>query len=210
MSSKVSVMNLALTKMGASERIVAPDQEGFAAEKLNEVWDDVRRAVLRGGKKAPRWNFAETYKETAARVPTLANPIPYGWTGAYPQPVGALRLAEIVFPEAAAQGEWRMAGGEILLKRDGPLRAWWTFDVPEIGKWDALFVQTFAARLAFETCDQITGLMDRKQALFQEWTDNLNGAARVDSVENPPIEHEESSWITARYSGPRGPWGDAR
>jgi len=210
MTSQVAVMNLALTKMGASERLIAPDQQGFAPEKLLEVWDDVRRSCLRGGKRAPRWNFAEQYRETAARVPSTANPLPWGWTGAYPIPPEALRLAEIVYPEAASAGEWRMAGGEILLKRDGPLRAWWTFDCPDVGRWDALFVQTFAARLAFETCDQITGLRDRKEDLFREWTDNLASAARVDSIENPPVETEESSWISARYTGPRNVWGDYR
>lgn len=210
MATQTSVMNLALTKMGASSTIIRPDESSFAAETILGVWDDVRRACLRGGRKAPRWNFAERYVETAARAPSADKPIAYGWTSAFPVPDGAVRLAEIVYPEQVADGEWRLSGAEILMKRDGPLRAFWTFDTPEVGLWDALFVETFAARIGFETCERITGLRDRKQDLFNEWVDNLNSAARIDTVENPPIDLAESSWIDARFTGPRGPYGYLR
>jgi len=204
-TDRLSVANLALVKMGASDTIVAPDQDSHAARTIASVWDDVRRACIRGGRKAPRWNFAEEYAETPARAISAGKPLPFGWSGAFPAPDGALRLAEIVDPVTSDDG-WKFASGEVLLRGSGPLRAWWLFDVPEVALWDALFVQCFAARLAYETVDRIAADLARKSALWNEYEANLSAATKVDARENPPVEPEESSWVAARGAGSGAGW----
>lgn len=199
MTDYVSVANLALQKMGAEDTIVARDQDSHAARTIAAVWDDVRKAAIRGGKKAPRWNCFEGYAEPPARVASLTNPIPFGWQSAHPLPDGALRLSEIVYPCAAAEGRWKLANGEILLKDGGPLKAWFLFDRAEPALWDALFVETFAALLAYQCADRITGDRGRKQDCWAEYEANLAAAAKVDATENPPIEPVEDDWIMARF-----------
>ncbi len=199
MTDYTSVANLALQKMGAADRIVARDQDSHAARTLAEAWDDVRKAAIRGGKKAPRWNCFERYAETPARAITPLKPLPYGWSAAYPMPDGALRLAEIVYPAGAAEGRWKFADNEVLLKDGGPLKAWWLFDNDEPATWDSLFVETFAALLAYQCADSITGDRGRKQDCWAEYQANLAAAAKVDATENPPVEPVEDDWIMARY-----------
>jgi len=205
MSDRVAIANLALTKMGASDTIVAPDQDSHAARTIAAVWDTVRRACIRGGRRAPHWNFALSYAETPARAASPARPLPPGWGAAFPQPDGSLRLAEIVGPAVTDDG-WRIAGQDVLLRDAGPLKAWWLFDVPEPSLWDELFVQTFAARLAYETVDRIAGDLARKNALWQEYEADLSAATKVDARENPPVVPEESGWISARFNGRGTGW----
>lgn len=195
----VTIANLALSKIGAEDTISDPDQDSTAARAIRVAWDSVRKAMIRGGELAPRWNFAMKYFQTPARNPTDADPVPFGWTAAFPKPDGALRLVEILDPPCSAAGSWLFAGNEVLLNETGPLKAWWLIDVENPVLWDALFIDTFAARLAFQIADKIAGDTGRKFACRDEYEKNLKAAAKVDAVENPPIDQDESDWITCRY-----------
>lgn len=198
MADYVAVANLAMQKLGANDRISAPDQDSDVARTIAAAWDIVRERTIRGGKHAPKWNFALRYADVPARAPSASNPLPYGWTSAFPFPDRCLRVVEIVRPEAAIRF-WKVANNEILTSTAGPLGLWYLIDVEEISLWDALFVDTFAARLAYQTADRITGDMGRKFACRDEWVANLIDAAGVDAGEDPPVEPDESDWVLARY-----------
>lgn len=198
MASIVSVSNLALQKIGADDRIVDPDEDRDAARSIRAVWDDVRQACIRGGAKVPKWNFASTYFQVPALAPSSFT-VPFGWTSGYAMPEGFLRLIEIVDP-AAAIDDYRLIADEIVItKTTGPLRGWFLKDIVEPEKWDALFVETFAARLGFQVADRVTGDRGRKQDCWAEYEANISAATRVDAMENPPEELEESDWVLARY-----------
>lgn len=198
MASIVSVSNLALQKIGADDRIVDPDEDRDAARALRAVWDDVRQACIRGGDKVPRWNFANTYFQVPALAPNSFT-VPFGWTSGFRMPEGFLRLTEIVDPAAAIDDYRLIADETVITKTAGPLRGWFLKDIVEPEKWDALFVETFAARLGFQVADRVTGDRGRKQDCWAEYQTNIAAAARVDAMENPPEELEESDWVLARY-----------
>jgi hypothetical protein len=78
-------------------------------------------------------------------------------------------------------------------------------DKPEPGAWDDLFVQAFAAGLAYEIADRCPAIAAARRLLgeFQKRTKDAGG---VDAKEDPPEEPYDSSWVTARFGGsPGGP-----
>jgi hypothetical protein len=48
-------------------------------------------------------------------------------------------------------------------------------------------------------CEAFTQSTQKKQALFEEYSDSITRAKRVDAQENPPAEFEEDEWVLARY-----------
>jgi hypothetical protein len=77
-------------------------------------------------------------------------------------------------------------------------------DVVEVGNWDDLFVEAFAAHLAFQIADRITGDRGRKSDCWGEYRKRVKDAAGVDAKEDPPENAYESSWVTARGSSSLG------
>lgn len=202
MLDRVTISNRALGKTGSTAKISSPDEDSHAASTIRAAWDAARMQVLRGAPKhQPRWNFAERYVVSPGRAIDDDAPLPQEFAGAYPAPDGALRLCEIVTPDCTAEGSYKYAGGEILIKASGPVGAWWLFDVTDTAKWDALFEDAFAALLAFEICDEINGDVGRKDRCWAEYLAKVASAAKVDAGESPPPEPEEDSWITARDVG---------
>lgn len=206
MFSITDVANLTLQKIGAEDVSVEPGQDSHATRTLFAVWDMIRAACIRGhGKHQPKWNFALRSTAIAARPITAANPLPYGWSAAFPRPDACVRL---IGPDQDAHGKqrWKVVGDEILTDFNGPLYLWYLVDVPETAKWDALFVETFAARLGFQVADRLTGDLSRKEQCWREFEANLASAAGVDAREDPPVEHEESDWVLARFHGGTSDW----
>lgn len=202
MSNRVTISNLALQKIGADDQLVDPDDDSDAARSIKVVWDEVRKRCLRGGKHAPKWNFAKTYAELGALAASQAT-VPYGWSSLYKLPAKFVRMIEIIDPSIAID-DYQIIGidaiGDCVLTRTtGPLRLWYIRDVEEPALWDDLFVDTFAARLAYQVCDRVTGDRGRKKDCDEEFRANLIDAAGVDAMENPPVETEESDWVLARY-----------
>ena len=54
-------------------------------------------------------------------------------------------------------------------------------------------------KLGFQVADRVTGDRGRKQDCWAEYEANISAATRVDAMENPPEELEESDWVLARY-----------
>ena len=207
--ARVAISNLALQKIGASDRVTAPDQRSQAAEAIAVAWDQVRRGTIAGGEKAaPRWNFATRLALVPARALPPGTTLAGGWRAAFPLPDGCLRVIE---PLSARTGRigWRVAGGEVLADVAGPLELEYLVDVEEPTLWSPLFVETFAARLGFQIADRVTGDRGRKQDCWAEYEANLLAAAKVDAREDPPVETDESDWVLARggfdpFDGARG------
>lgn len=192
MADYVTIANLALSLLGENDQLRDPDQDGHAARSVRAVWWQVRRAVLRDHP----WNFAMARH----MLPASATIVPIGWDRAFPLPDNCVRLVEILSP-AISVADYALEGGAILCDAPGPLGVRCVMDVEETSRWDDLFVDAFAAKLAWQIADRITGDRGRRQDMERAYMAALNRAKGVDAKENPPIEAEDGSWITAR-------WGD--
>lgn len=190
MADWVTIANLALSLCGEDDQIRDPDQDSHAARSVRAVWAEVRRDVIRDHP----WNFAMTRAGLAA----VDGVVTYPWDAAFPLPEDCLRFLEVLDP-AGCRDTFANEGGRILADTAGPLYIRYVRDVEETGLWDALFVSAFAARLAFQIADRITGDRGRKSDAWGAYRAALAKAKGVDAKENPPVEGVESSWIEARY-----------
>ncbi|MEA3053558.1 MAG: hypothetical protein QOG72_2461 [Sphingomonadales bacterium] len=191
MADYVTIANLTLSLIGEDDQLRDPDQDSHAARAVRAVWDEVRRDVLRDHP----WNFAIARRDLSA----VEDIVTYPWAAAFQLPEDCLRLLEVLDPPGC-RDTFENEGGRILADTAGPLWVRYVRDVEETGLWDALFVSAFAARLAFQIADRITGDRGRKDDAFRAYRAALAKAKGVDAKENPPVVTVESDWITARYS----------
>jgi hypothetical protein len=110
-------------------------------------------------------------------------------------PADFLRLVEVLDP-AEIRETYKFERKAILADTDGPVFIRYVADVEEVGDWDDLFVQAFAARLAFQIADRITGDRGRKADCWAEYKAAIADAGGVDAKEDPPVEPYDSSWVT--------------
>ena len=192
MADYVTVANQALSLLGENDQLRDPLDDSPAARSVAAVWERVRRAVLRDHP----WNFAVKRRWLNALA---ESPIEYDYAFLLPQGAdGCLRLLEILQPAEIADA-YVLEGGRILANTTGPVAIRYVADVADVSLWDDLFVDAFAAKLAFQICDRITGDLSRSQAMDALYRRTLAKAKGVDARENPPVPFEDSSWITARY-----------
>lgn len=207
MTALVDIANLALQKIGAEDTIVSPEQDSHAARTAFAAWNLVRRGCIRGGDGFfPVWNFASRFAVLPARAVTPTDPLPTGWLAAFPLPAApleCLRVTEVTAPQVAID-DYRVAAGQVLTRSIEPLALWYLADIVDPTAWDALFIETFAARLAYQIADRLTGDRGRKDDCWKEYLANLKSACAVDTREDPPTQLEESSWVEARYQGATG------
>lgn len=192
MSDYVTVANQALSLLGENDQLRDPDQDSAPGRTVRAVWERVRQATLRDHP----WNFAIARRWLNA---LNENVVEFDYAFLLPQgPNGILRLLEILSPTLDDR-DWTMEGGKILANTLGPLAIRYVADVPDVSQWDALFCDAFAAKLAFQICDRITGDLSRQGAMEAVYRRALAKAKGVDAKENPPVPFEDSSWVTARY-----------
>jgi len=186
MSSVVDVCNKALDKLGAGPITSLEDNTKSAGLCLRN-WPLIRDQVLRDHP----WNFAVKRTNLAP-----ADPAPsWGFQSRFPFPADLLRLMEVrdlSSDEYQVEGKAILADGNVVYIR-------YVSRVEDPNEYDALFVDTAAARLAFELCETVTQSNTKKDVLWQEYMDSLARAKSADGQENPPQRFAEDEWIAVRY-----------
>lgn len=186
MSSVVDVCNKALDKLGHGA-ITSLSDGTKAANLCDRGWPLVRDQVLRDHP----WNFAVKRAVLAASSTAPE----WGFSAAFPLPADCLRLIEV---RDLSTDEYSVEDGSIHADAD-VLYIRYVYRVTDPNRYDALFIDTAATRLAAEICEALTQSNTKKDALFQEYEDSLTRARRVDGQENPPQRYEEDEWISVRY-----------
>jgi hypothetical protein len=190
LSNFVEIANSAATWIGTQGGIVDPDDNRLLARTVRQVWDLQRRSTLRDGE----WNFACGREG----LPALAGTPPYGFSYWYQMPALSLRLLELVDDPRA---DYRLEGGKILTDSGAPLQIRYIKDVVEPAQWDETFADAFAKRIAWHIGRRIAGSAYDMVTGERIYRAAIGAAKSVDGRENPPIEQEESSWVTARFGG---------
>ncbi|GGD73902.1 hypothetical protein [Croceicoccus mobilis] len=196
MADKTAIFNAAAVRMGTEARVTDAELDDRPLPRtLREIWDIERQGAIRDG----AWNFAVMRDALAAD----AGVVPYPFQFAYPLPAKCLRLLEVLNDPGRAS--YQLEGGKILCDAAAPLYVRYLVDMPNPATWDAAFADAFAWRLAWKAGPRIVGSTFDENAAFQGWRMAVSAANRVDARENPPIEMEESEWVTARFAGYSGP-----
>lgn len=197
-ASKVAICNRALTKLGA-RRILDVTDEVKEARELNSMWDLVRDAELRRN----LWNFAMR----RAALPALITTPAWGFAYEYQLPADLVRVVQVhdVYYVAGLTDyrtmmdvPFQVEGRKVLSDLDAPLKIRYVARVDDTQQWDALFVEAFASRLAYEACEAITQSNTKKEAAYADYQATVRQAKQVDAIENPAEPLPDSSWLLSR------------
>ncbi len=198
MASQIEVCNHALTKLGA-DRILSLADDNKGARAIAAVYDKLLDAEL----SRNRWAFAMK----RASLPALADAPVWGYARAFLLPVDCLSL---VWVDGAAQAltlsdrledsasPYLVEGRRILTDLGAPLRIRYVSRVIDPGNWDPAFWDAFAARLAFEVCEDVTQSPGKKDALWGEYRQHVAQARRVSAIQQPPQVLPDDSWLLSR------------
>ena len=199
MTSKVAIVNRALTKLGAT-RIVALTDNTKEAREMAATFDIVRDSELRKN----RWSFSIKRAQLAADVTA---PL-FEYSHRFLLPSDYLRglmvgefwpgLDMSDYRTGPAGQDWAIESGYILFNSAGPLNLRYLARVEDTALWDASFVEAFACKLAVETCEAITQSSEKRQLAQQEYSEALQAARRAGGIELPPQQIADDTWVVSR------------
>lgn len=200
MASQTAICNQALTKLGA-QRIVNLSDDSKQAKTLSAIYDIKRDAEL----AAHPWTFAIT----RAQIPASSTPPAFGWSYAYPLPADYLAMVEVgqdyVFYNTDTGPLFQIESFEnglaILTDQGSPLEIRYIKRVTNAGLYPPLFVEALACRLAAEACEDLTQSLSKREAAWNERTQAVRDAKRVNSIEQPPRVMPDTSWSVAARPG---------
>lgn len=184
--SEVAICNLALQDVGRGLTITALDENSQAARSCRLRYPFARDACLR----AYDWNFAGS----RASLPALAVAPSFGFANAFQLP------SDCLFVRAVGEDDdnaWTIESGKLLTDLAGPLNIRYTRSETNVTVFDALFVETLAARIASEVALSLTESHGKAQALWQVYQAKLAEARRRDAQESAE-QRAGRSWTASR------------
>jgi len=186
-ASAVGIANRALQKLG-SRRISALTQDHPNARSMNAAYERVRDAELR----RYDWSFAIKRASVAADA---ADPVWGDWYR-YSLPNDFIGL--IRDDETNIGVDWKIEGLYILSKDASPLEFRYVARITDPNFYDALFIESFACRLALECVKEIADSASDKESLKDDYDKSIAEAKRRGAIEKGSQEFPEDTWITAR------------
>ena len=182
--SQTDIYNRALTKLG-SELISSPTQNVDRARVLDAMYPIVRDSVLRDNP----WNFA--VKRTILAVSGTTPAWEWGYQFLLPSDF-------IMLMEVKDQEKYKIEGEYILTDQENNLNIKYIYRNEDTAKYDSLFVEALACKLAFEACERITQSNTKKENLERDYETAMSKAKMRDGYEDDPRDYIEDDWVTAR------------
>lgn len=198
MASNVEIANRALTKIG-SKRIVALTDNTKEAREINSMFSIVRDAELRKF----NWRFSIKRAALAAHADTPT----FGFSYQYRTPADCLKILDVgdYYPGAeltdyvnADDSAYAYENGFILTDYVAPLNLRYVARIEDPTMFDALFVESFACKLAMETAEPITQSSTKRELATREYADSIREAVRNNAIEKPPVKVADDTWILSR------------
>lgn len=186
MASKIDIINLAMIAIG-QQPLVSLSDNTKAARLVLAMYDSRRDAVL----QEHPWKFAT--KRTTLSSPVSTAPA-FGWSYAYQLPADFIRFVKMLHLDR----QFKIEGGQIL-SNDGTLDIEYVYRVTQDGLFDAMFVEAFAARLAFELVMPMTGDSSRKEQAWKEYATKIAQAKFSNAVQESGDHLEASTWTDSRF-----------
>lgn len=187
MASKTDIANRALSKVGESRVSNIETDTTAKAQTINSMFDSIRDALL----TSYPWNFTITRTQLAASGTTPS----WEFQNDYPLPTDFLALLEIQNSPV-----YRLEGKSIVTDAGSPIFIRYIRQVTNTGDFDALFVEAFATRLAFESVEKITQSNTKKRILGQEFQANIAEAYASDSIQETPQKLPVDDWLLSRQN----------
>jgi hypothetical protein len=197
-ASEIQIINRALSKLGTNRCTSRTDVSNKGAREADACFDIVRDAELR----RRLWRFA------LARAPLSAlSSVPdFGYAYEYQLPSDCLRVVMVGESWAPSLTDYRSSdeslfsieGRKLLTDLPAPLSIRYVKRITDAGLFDACFVESLAARLAYEMADAITGSTSKKESMFSDYRLTLDEALSANAVEMPPEPILDDTWVMGR------------
>lgn len=185
--SEVAICNMALAAIGRGAQITSLDEASQAARACKLRYPYARDAVLR----AYDWNFAAKRAELPKNAATPA----FEYANAFDLPADCLLVRSVFGGESE---RWVVEGRQILTDMGDPIFIKYTGLVGEPTRFDALFVEALAARIASDIAIQLSESTTRAQGMWQLYQAKLIEARRRDAQEGQPERLPHGDWLDAR------------
>lgn len=185
MASTIHVCNLALAKLGA--RTIESLTENSKEARLCALFLDSSRDELL---RAHPWNFAAA-RATLAR---LSEPPAFGYARAFQLPPDCLRVRRL---NGDVRAVFEIEGRQLLTDQD-QARILYTARVEDPTRFDPLFVQALAARLAAELCVPIAKSAALAERLWKLSELMAERAGLEDARESSPAGDHANAYAASR------------
>lgn len=192
-TSDVSIVNLALQKLGAA-RITALTEDSPNARAANACYEAMRDLELR----KHRWSFAIKRTQIAAD----ATEPDFGPANYFTLPADFIRLLEPDTSENYNTLDWRIESNgtnrKIATDDAAPLNVRYIARIEDPTLFDAAFVEVLACRIAIQVCEQITQSNTKAEIVAAHYKDAVREARRANAIETVSAEPPTDTWDTAR------------
>ena len=188
MPSDVEVANTALLKVGEGA-ITSFTDAGKPALLANNTYNVYRDALLR----QHEWSFAIRRTSLAAS----ATGPDWEFTYSYPLPAEPYYCLRVLTVQNLSDYDWRVEGRAIVTDMSSPLYIRYIWKVVDPEQWDTLFVEAFAAKLAWEWSESLAKEPELRQSLLLEYKGKMDEAFTVDGQEGKTEPLPQGSWVDA-------------
>lgn len=153
------------------------------------------------------WNFCTARAELKAEYKdengqkTFIRPV-YGYKYQFRLPKDFLRLldcAELNYYYGGGEDAPVVEGYFLLANNAGPLHIRYCRHETNELKWPPLFINAFCAKLAYELCPNVEQSKTDKAMLFQDYTQAVSTAKRVNAIQNPSLDLPPTDFEMGRY-----------
>ena len=189
MATKVEIANRALQKLGA-KRIVSITEDSINARAINTAFEPVKLGELR----KHTWSFAIKRAQLAADATA---PL-YNKTSSFQLPSDFVRLMPKDADQTYNDLDWQIEGKKIITNDSAPLEIRYIYDVTDPNEMDALFRESFAMKLAYELCEEITQSNTKKDEAMKAYKEAIAEAKRANAMERNSQRPPEDTWVTVR------------
>lgn len=124
--------------------------------------------------------------------------LPQGFLRQAPQAPKAGSSLFLGAPGGLAYNDWEFGDNYILTTTPGPIVFRFCADVSDPTKFDPMFVEGFASRIAFEICEPLTQSTTKLTGIASEYKQFMGEARTVNAIEEGPTEPPEDDYITCR------------
>lgn len=124
--------------------------------------------------------------------------LPNGFLREAPQDPKAGQLTWLGGPGNNVMKDWNYENGYITSNTFTPITFRFGADVKDVSKFDAMFCELFAARLALECVEVVTQAVDKKQAIGAEYKRWGDEARTRNGIEIGPVQADEDEYVSVR------------
>lgn len=186
MLTEIEICNRALQKIGAKSITSFLDENSKESAACSRAYPALRNALQR----RYVWNFC---KKRASLPASVTPPDGTEFGTKYALPSDYLRMYDV-----RTRCKYSIEGGFILADASAPLEIVYCGLVTDSTKFDAMFDELLAARVATELCETFRNDNAKKQVFVAEYDRILEEALSSDAMDTYPRLIDDGDWINTR------------